>query len=200
MQENLKITQWRKHLPNMINKFYVVDGVEIMFVKFLNLEALEKIRLETTVRWYEVPYDQMPDVLAKWIPVEGNSGKPTYDHRYAEMGVVPPRDNNLPVAANLNDPKDREILLNTLFVDFIQNSINKSKVLEDKLEKSMINLKDPKNGTLGSAAIEQSKQMTNAVEASIKITKTNLETFIAAYRIFGDKTPPTDVKTNNDNS
>lgn len=183
MQENLKITNWKEHLPKMVNSYYEIEGVKTKFVKFNVFN--DYVRLETTIRWHEKKFEAMPEFLASWMPVE-NEGIPSYDHRYAEMGLEAPKDSNLPLEDS-TQTNEQITILNGLFVEFLQNTVERSKFLESKLDQSMILLKDPKSGAYGAAATEQAKQTTNGVKASIDLIKTNLAVFSEAFKIFGEK-------------
>lgn len=147
----------------MVDCLYVVDGIEVRFIKFqyITSEEGERVILYTTARNYKIDGKDMPAFLQGWIPVE-REGVKYYDHLSAESGLQAPANNFIPGIVTVDEQ------YNAMLINFMQALMDDNMNMQAKLDVAYLGIKDLKAGPAGEAYIKQANTIAKLADMMIK--------------------------------
>ncbi len=174
-----------EHLPKMKNSNYCVDGVVSRFIKAQIWDDNQTVRITLSARYYDYAFDEMPEALRHWIPVDVEGAR-AYDHTIAELGIKPPRDieeeENL--MEEVNEEENQILIIRKLLIKTITEQNQEAAELKEKLNLVMLSLKDQKSGVYGANVIPQTNNIIKAVNSLLKMNAQNLAAFTLALKAF----------------
>lgn len=203
------IVNWRKHLKQMRNGYYEIDGVVGKLISYRFIGSTF-ILFKLTSRNYEYACEDVPHKLATWRPI--NDGvKISYDHIAAErqtqptepqIAIVLPDEVETPKKPSIPtiDP-DQDTLAAALEVTYkatIASIVQGTNFANDELRKVILRLK----GTNGKDFVGAAKQIVNATNATRNNTNSAIEFFKTGISLMKElqksKQNPKDAQTGND--
>ena len=177
----------------MIDAIFVVDGIDIRFVKFEIYEEQQFVQLYTTARYHKVSFDQMPTFLSEWIP-KNVEGAGFYDHIGIECGII---NNGVP-------PKPITPLqqLASMFLPEMEAGLKDMEYIRKQMQAAIINVKDLGNKPGGANINQQSNTIAKLADIMLKTRVVNMQYFNTAAKLLKEDNKDTkqlnNGKSNND--
>lgn len=173
------LNNWRKHLPKMLNSFYIVNGVKSKFLDYELSEESHTIRLHLAARPYDYKFDEMPEILRHWKPVN-HGDYVSYDHIAAEKEVLLVEKTHDSIVKE--PPITPEESLKSLFLNYMQGRLTGSGEVNRKIDETIINLKNKEN--VDQNQINRAKAINDLLRTAIANKKLDLEILVEAKKIF----------------
>ncbi len=205
------VVNWRKHLKQMRNGYYEIDGVVGKLISYRFIGSTF-ILFKLTSRNYEYACEDVPHKLATWRPIN-DGDKVSYDHIAAEqqavkiepeVAVVLPDEVELPAkkpTLPTIDP-NQDTLAETLEVTYkatIASIVQSTNFANEELRKVILRLK----GTNGKDFVGAAKQIVNATNATRNNTNTAIDFFKTGISLMKElqkskQNPNSDAQGSND--
>lgn len=154
----------------------MVDGLEVRLTGYQIFTDNDTIVLYTSARHHTVKFDDMPEFLRRWVPVEVES-MPYYNHIMAEAGI------RMPVNGKLSAPLTNEEKLASMLLEHMQGVVNDLESTRESLKTATLNIKDPKAGQGGQNYINQANQIANLGDKRIKSSVAIIQAFSLAHKM-----------------